>query len=492
MRYLRARPENQRLLKQLALTLLLVQFCNPTLAHGFGQRFDLPLPLWLYLLGAGLTVAFSFLVLSLQGPQASPQAKPIARLPLSVLTYLAPLRLILRLLALGLYLLVIYAGLSGVQNPVKNIAPIMVWAIWWVGMAYVSASFGDLWSLLNPLDTVFLWAENCYLRLRSSTTRTALLRYPSAAGVWPAVVLFFVFIWMELNWEGSEQPASLAWAMLLYSVYTWLAMGLFGRASWLRHGEVFAIVFGLLARFAPIQNEGKSWRLRPYAVGLLSERAASISEIFLVILMLASVSFDGALETQSWNNLVAALTSPGLENPQAMNPEIWIRSAALLLAPLFFLLVFLACCRLIAYAGNSALDLSKPRAGTLQMAGNFVMTLIPIAIAYHFAHYLSFLVMAGQYLIPLASDPLGQGWDLFGSKLYFIRIGIVDAKMVWYVSLFAIVAGHIAAVYLAHVTALRLFSTRAAAQRSQYPMLALMVGYTMLSLWIMAQPIVSD
>lgn len=464
---------------------------SPALAHGFGQRFDLPLPLWLYLLGAGLSVAFSFLILSLQRPQASTGARSLALLSHSTLAYLTPLHFALRLLTLCLYLLVIYAGLSGSQNPVKNIAPIMVWAIWWVGMAYVSALFGDIWSLLNPLDTIFLWLENVYLRLRGTTSRAAPLAYPSAAGVWPAAILFFVFIWMELNWEGSEQPASLAWAMLLYSLFTWLAMGLFGRSIWLRHGEVFAIVFGLLARFAPIQIGGENWRLRPYAVGLLSERAASVSEIFLVILMLASVSFDGTLETQPWKNLVAFLASNGLGNLAEANFETWISSAALLLAALFFLFAFLVCCRLIAYAGKRAQVPAGPALSTQQTAGNFVMTLIPIAIAYHFAHYLSFLVMAGQYLIPLASDPLGLGWDLFGSKLYFIRIGIVDARMVWYVSLFAIVAGHIAAVYLAHVTALRLFKSSAAAQRSQYPMLALMVGYTMLSLWIMAQPIIT-
>jgi hypothetical protein len=61
--------------------------------------------------------------------------------------------------------------------------------------------------------------------------------------------------------------------------------------------------------------------------------------------------------------------------------------------------------------------------------------------------------------------------------------------MVWYVSLCAIVAGHVAAVWLGHQTALRQFGPRAA--RSQLPMLALMVAYTLLSLWIIAQPIVN-
>ncbi|HWP90276.1 MAG TPA: hypothetical protein VNM70_20515, partial [Burkholderiales bacterium] len=59
-------------------------------------------------------------------------------------------------------------------------------------------------------------------------------------------------------------------------------------------------------------------------------------------------------------------------------------------------------------------------------------------------------------------------------------------------SVIAIVLGHVAAVYLAHVMAVRVFGDRRAALRSQYPMLALMLGYTMMSLWIIAQPIVSS
>ena len=187
------------------------------------------------------------------------------------------------------------------------------------------------------------------------------------------------------------------------------------------------------------------------------------------------------METQAWYDIVDAVLAI---SPGALG---WITTAALLLLPALFLLVFLLFCALIARCGAST---SQPALPLGRVAGHFVLTLVPIAIAYHFAHYLSFLAMAGQYLIPLASDPLGLGWDLFGTRLYFIRLGLVDARAVWYVSLFAIVAGHVAAVWLAHVCALRLFGSRSAALRSQYPMLALMIAYTLLSLWIIAQPIV--
>ena len=85
---------------------------------------------------------------------------------------------------------------------------------------------------------------------------------------------------------------------------------------------------------------------------------------------------------------------------------------------------------------------------------------------------------------------LGHGWNLFGTALYMVDIGIVNARFVWITSVVAIVTGHIIAVYLAHVMALRTFKNSRAALSSQIPMLFLMVGYTMLSLWILAQPVV--
>ena len=473
--------------------ILQVWLTAPVFAHGFGQRFDLPMPLWLYLTGAGLTVAFSFLILALRRPVTVTGVARfnLSRTPLRHVIDATWLRLVLRLLAIALYVLVILAGLIGVQNPVKNIAPAMIWAIWWVGIAYISALVGNVWGLLNPLDSLFCYAEQLYFLLLGRQGRRNTLVYPEAAGIWPAVVLFFLFIWMELNWEGSEQPTSLACAILLYSALTWLGMAVYGREVWLQRGEIFSILFGLLARFSPLQIEGGNWYLRPYAVGLLNEKPIATSGIVLVILMLASVSFDGVMETQPWLDLLL-YTSQIFPQTMAMPfAMLLFKTAALLVIPSLFLLIFLGCCRLISAAGSAGEEDGGAVFSTMRIAGMFVLTLVPISIAYHFAHYLSFLAMAGQYLIPLASDPLDLGWNLFGTKLYFIRIGIVDAKMVWYVSLLSIILGHIAAVYLAHVTAMRLYSTRQAAIRSQYPMLLLMVCYTMISLWIMAQPIVS-
>ena len=88
------------------------------------------------------------------------------------------------------------------------------------------------------------------------------------------------------------------------------------------------------------------------------------------------------------------------------------------------------------------------------------------------------------------SDPYGFGWNLFGTTDFKVNIAIIDARVAWIFSVIALVTGHIISVFTAHVIALRKTKTHAIAVRSQYPMLFLMVFYTAVSLWIIAQPIV--
>src|SRR5215472_10543749 len=124
------------------------------------------------------------------------------------------------------------------------------------------------------------------------------------------------------------------------------------------------------------------------------------------------------------------------------------------------------------------------------MARHLALTLVPIVIGYHLAHYLLLLLVQGQYVIPLISDPFGLGWNLFGTAGYRVDIAIVGARFAWYTAVTAILLGHIFAVGLAHCRVMRMLPERRTAMRAEMPLTALMVGYTCLSLSIIAQPIV--
>ncbi len=470
------------------------------LAHGFAERYDLPVPLHLYVAGSAAAVALSFVVVAyfVRGDRTVKRYPTFNLLGTSVGRIIASriVRLLLRLFAVFMLVLVVVAGIIGDADPFKNIAPTTVWVIWWVGFAYVSGMLGDLWALLNPWRTVFEGAEWLLGKLQPDKRLGLNREYPERLASWPAAVLFVWFIWAELIWPESDTPAELSQMVITYSVITWIGMLLFGSRNWLRHGEVFTVLFGLLARFAPTEYvaERHEWNLRPWAVGLLPDKPMSLSQTVFVLLMLSSVTFDGLLATPLWGDIAQWMLMSDLVRPFILllqdvtgNAIAAISTIALIIFLLLFQMMYVVFCGFMYIATPAS-----ARAGLAigELARLFVLSLVPIALAYHLAHYLSFLLIVGQYMIPLASDPFGFGWDLFGTKIYFPDIGIVNAKFVWITSVIAIVTGHIIAVWLAHVVALRRFRDSRAALHSQIPMLLLMVSYTMLSLWILAQPVV--
>jgi hypothetical protein len=491
---------------------------TPADAHGFGQRYDLPLPLSLYLFGTAAAIVFSFVVVGLFVRRA-PQALDYPHFnlldhPLGRLIAYPGLVISFKLASLGLFVVAVLAGFWGNQNPYQNIAPTLVWIIGWVGLAYVSAFIGNLWVLINPWRTVFGWAEMLYQRGRSGRELSLRADSPGALGVWPAFILLLAFSWIELVYPSPAVPSHIAWLAVSYSILTWTGMAVYGGEKWLRRGEVFSVVFGIFARFAPTEvrvrdqavcehcqihcrnakgecidcydcfhRAGPRQRelaLRPFAAGLLDSRPVSTSMTAFVLLILSTVLYDGVLGTPEWSELETALAAlaPGLGDAAT----IATRTVGLVASWLLFFGAYVAVCAIIRamVPGHRSL---------WGIAQNFALTLVPIAIAYHLAHYLTYLLVQGQYIMPLVSDPFGYGWNIFGTAGYRVDISVVGARFAWYTAVTAIVLGHIVAVYLAHVRALRVFETRNVALRSQGPLTALMVVYTFVSLSILAEPI---
>ncbi len=508
----------QRLLPVALLLGMAGLLARPAYAHGFGERYDLPIPLSMFLIGAVATVALSFAVVGVF-VRGNPAEGAYWRFNLfryawveRVLT--SPVTLgVLKGLSVLLFLLVIATGIAGSQKPLENLAPLFVWVLWWVGMAYITALVGNLWALVNPWKIIFEWADALYARLTGERTISLEERYPQRWGAWPAVVLFFIFAWLENVFPNGAIPRNIAVLVLLYSLVTWAGMLVYGKEVWLRHGEAFTVLFGLMARFSPTEVRNTdlkvcracpycrdqaggcvncSWcfsrsrqrelNLRPYAAGLADGGKVGTDLTAFVILALSTVTFDGFTETSAWLRVQTSLAE-GLSGLGA-NATTAVQTLGLVVFPGLFVVAYLGFCYLMSRVTGNGVPAGD-------MARAFVYSLVPIALAYHIAHFFSYLLIQGQMVVPLASDPFGFGWDLLGTASYRVNLTLVNARAVWFVSLFAIVLGHVLAVYVAHVMALRLFPSRVTAVRSQYPMLVLMVLYTATSLWIIAQPIVA-
>jgi hypothetical protein len=459
---------------------------TPAGAHAFGQRYDLPLPLSHYLFGAAAAVVFSFVVVGLF-VRSTPPARAYPRVDLfdrPLGKVVAALGVPLKLTALVLFAAMVVAGFFGDQNPYRNLAPTLVWIIAWVGLAYISAFVGNIWPLVNPWRTAFDVVQTTY---RHICGRNLALDkpYPHALGVWPAVLLLLAFSWTELVYPTPAVPSHIASFALGYSVLTWTGMFLFGSEAWLRHGELFTVVFGTFARFAPTDirtaQPKPQFLLRPFGAGLTDRERISLSMMALVLLLLSSVLYDGLIATPEWS-VVESSIAASLSNVVELGPVV-PRTIGLIGFWLLFLLAYWMVSIIMS-------AVTARRVSPRQIAQGFAFTLIPIALGYHLAHYLVFFLVQGQYIIPLLSDPFGYGWNLFGTASYRPNIAIVGARFAWYTAIAAVLLGHIAAVYLAHVQAMQTFATHKLALASQIPLTALMVVYTFVSLSILAEPIV--
>ena len=468
-------------------------------AHGFGQRFDLPLPLWLWITGAGATLVLTFAALTVFARKSdfgTGFLKTLDLLRFAPLLRLAhPLAQVMRTIACALFLLTLVAGFFGNPDAYSNLIVTMVWVLWWVGMAFFSVLIGDLWEIVNPLPTIYRTVA------RVAGGRESLcLTYPAWLGAWPAVTQFLAFAWAELVWLDKDVPRALATVLLAYASLSWFGMLLFGVEVWRNQADAFAMAFRVLGRFSPFElrastiTEGARLHLRLYGAGLLNKDPVSNSIAAFVLLMLSTVTFDGFHETplmdrigteaQNCRPFAEALFT--IASWTGINESQLFNTIMLLLFSLSFMLIFrfFSMCMLRLASLKSSEEISNMHMNAM------VWSLVPIAAAYHLAHYVSLLMTSGQFIIPLASDPFGWEWNLFGTGGYAVNLGLVSPFVYWYGSVALIIIGHVLAVVVAHVEAKRIFISHKGAVLSQLPMLLLMVVYTSLSLWIMAQPIV--
>ena len=283
--------------------------------HAFGERYDLPAPLAYFVAGAAATVGLSFVV-------AACATRGTARVPVSSGLIVAPGPLLPvlhgagRALAVVLLALVVIAGLYGDPHPAKNLAPTLVWIIWWSGLSLVVACVGNVWPALDPWRAIFAAADALARRCGAANGIARGCNYPAALGAWPAVMLLLAFAWMEVIYLQSSVPSSIAWLAIAWSVLTLTGMACFGREVWQRNCDVFALYFATLGRFAPLGAgaDAHSLVLRPPGRGLIAAGAVPAAMVAFVLAMLSTVLFDGLLGTQLWRlvSRAAAAWAPRL------------------------------------------------------------------------------------------------------------------------------------------------------------------------------------
>ena len=449
------------------------------LAHGIGAVRDLPVPPSFFYSTAAIVLVVSFVALGAlwKRPLLERHAQG-RRLPgaLQRILLSSALKVVVQAVAVALFLLVFASALLGTTVELLNFAPTFVYVVFWVGVPVLSVLLGDVWRVLSPwraiADTA-VWA----IELTGRTARPVLTA-PAGAGRYPAAAALFAFVALELTHPRPADPRTLAVAIALYSYWALAGMALYGREAWTRQGEAFAVTFGLLARIAPFALRKGAIVVRWPISGLAGSDRTPGALAFLAVLI-GSTSFDGFSRTTFWQDTVSDVRARYADESLRVLDLV---TTAVNLAGLTVLVLAVV----VTY--GLAVGWARRLVGSSRsLVPDFVLPLVPIAFAYLVAHYFSLLVIQGQFVIPLASDPLGRGWDVFGTADFAPNLTIVSPETVWYVQVISLTIGHVAGLAIAHDRAVALFPSRGDALRSQYPMLALMVLYTVGGLWLLSQ-----
>ncbi|MFP1632588.1 hypothetical protein ACLB6G_12685 [Zhengella sp. ZM62] len=447
-------------------SIFLLSGASPALAHVSEGGLVLLLPTGIYI-ASGVTVVVVTILAMLALPRSlTARLFSSLRLPLPGLD---GLRHASQVGALVLLLALIAAGFLGTRDPLENPLPLAVWTVWWIVLLFLQALTGDIWRWLNP------FAAMAWLLERAGRT-TALVPLPEAAGTLPAIVLYLAFGCFYLADIAPDDPDRLAAILSGYLGFTLAAMVLFGPRDWLARGEFVTVIMGLMAWVGPIARHDGGWRIGLWGHAIAKGKPLTASLALLVLMMMATGSFDGINETFAW---LAFIGVNPLEFPG--RSAVWLQTVLGLLATM------LAFAAIFAAAIWTGLKLAGEPGRFGETFCRQAGAILPIAAGYHLAHYLTVLLVNGQYVLEVLTHAFHEHGEQNEITTGFLNT-TESVRILFLTQAGGVVAGHVIAICAAHAIALSMFASNRKALLSQVPLVAVMIVFTLFGLWLLAAP----
>ena len=444
-------------------------------------------------------------------------------------------RFVCQAILAAIFLVILAAGLFGSQNPGLNIAPILTWTVWWGGLVVLIMFAGKAWCYVCPWDAIAGWMEKLWLWKKTDEGLGLDLKWSRAfRNILLATLLFVGLTWIELGFGVTMKPRATAYLGIAILLLAIVSVFLFQRKSFCRYGCLVSRVSGLYALFAGVEfrsrdkavckscrtkecaggsttaygcptfvypgglmtntyciqcceclqacpHDNMAVNLRPWGSDLAVADKPRTDEAYLALLMLSITAFHGLTMTPAWGRM-----TQGITDTLAAGRLISFSSgmAAVMLAPI---LVYAALVAVSFQLGAGSLSRNHRRLKYHDYFIRYAYALLPIALFYHLAHNLEHLLMEGAKVIPLASDPFGWGWNLFGT-LGMVIPPLVSLDVLWILQILLVLVGHVYSLWAAKRVSINIFADRNAAFRSQLPMLVGMICFSIFSLWLLKQP----
>lgn len=458
-----------RILRVVTMTAFLV-IASPALAHVSERALVLILPTDIYTrFGVAAVVLTIVLTVALRPaifhrilgadwvePAADPTNPRPGRLAIatSVLAFLA-------------FAFLVLTGLGGSRDPLVNLLPLTLFTVWWICFPLAQVAFGNIWVWINP------WTGPATLAFGDLKP----LRMPDWLASWPALATYILTGIYTLTDIAPDDPERLAKVAAGYWFFHFAMCGIFG-LGWLHRGEGFTLFFDLIAKLSVVARRGIRFPGKAIFSGSVPDASVGV----FAVTSLAIGSFDGLNETFWWMGQIGVnpLEFPG------RSAVVWENRLGLFGSILLLNLVF-------AFAVWLGLVLTGRRGEFLRLWRMLALSILPIALGYHAAHYLTSALVNLQYFAVSLNDPMQTGVGFLGLNSHSITTSFFNqhhtVRAIWLTQASAIVVAHIVAVILAHGITLTLFRRHGPAVIAQLPISIFMIGYTFLGLWLLASPV---
>ena len=431
--------------------------------HGIASRRDLPLPFSFVVAGAVLALVISFAILIFAW--RTPRFTRVGGRNLPRLTAVVDSRavqLIPRALVLATYAwagLAMMAGQDLLTNPIFGF--VFVWM--WVGLVPISLLLGQFWRATNPLRTI----HRGLCAIARVDPEQGLISLAAGIGVWPAAIGLFGFGWLEL-----VQPDRTTLAVLRIWALAWLVILVLGAIvfgqRWIGAADPFEVYASTIAQMSIFRRVGDQLRLVNPLAGLNAWHAPP-GATAVVAALLGSTAFDSFTNTSWWIQTV---------QNSALPTVLWGTAGLLTMIIIVFVTFSLGAAWMGRYGDRPAWEYPRLMVGSL----------LPIVLGYVVAHYATLLIVEGQRVAINFSDPLGRGWNTFGSAEMGVNSAIFNHPTgIAVMQACAIVGGHVFGIICAHEKAVALLPPDRAV-RGQLPLLLVMIGYTCAGLFLLFSP----
>lgn len=434
-----------------------------------GSRFDAPLPLSLLFGGAAATVGLTALWLATTDRKVPPTStRELLSIPPGVATGLST---VLRYSFLLAFVAVLVEGIAGEQVAAENVATVFAWGVWVPGVALLSILGGSPWPVLSPWRTLYEW-----LVALEGEQIAILDRDPGQLANGVSLFGFLALVILENLTVASQSPRLTSMLLGGYALAMVGGAVCFGDA-WLRRADPLSVLYRLFGRVAVFQVVDRDDRIALWLKPPWRDTLGAVGNLTLVsfvVAMVYSVSFDGFTDTRTYQEL--------LFGTRALLGTGTMTSVLLFAVGLgIFIGTFFLATRLVERLGTSAAD-----GGSWQLtARRFAPSVLPIAAAYEVAHNYPYVFESLGRLVAIVVRPFFPGVDAFEP------LGWLSLPAFWGSQVALIVVGHVVAVVAAHYVAVDRYGSLAAARRAHLPLVIVMLGYTVLSLWIISQPVVA-